>query len=214
MSESARPTDKSLIALRNSKRSSELFPSSSIILKRCCRPTKPKAPLAFISFLILSTNIIMPGSAAARAGETDTTAAFTIALLLLVVFLADRGGMAGDGREEEFRRFPTELAVDGRLLAVEEKAFKSLSPALLNAETAEASTPCCLSREIMPAESSALTPKSFFTSSTDCVPSGRVTNRRRLEVLAAAPSPPDMCQALRIINSKYSSLSMEALRLV
>ena len=37
---------------------------------------------------------------------------------------------------------------------------------------------------------------------TRCLPSLPVTSTRLLVVLAAAPSPPSMCQALRIMSSK------------
>jgi hypothetical protein len=44
-----------------------------------------------------------------------------------------------------------------------------------------------------------------------CVPSACVTSTLRLAELAACPSPPEMCQALRIMSSKYESLSTDAL---
>jgi len=65
-----------------------------------------------------------------------------------------------------------------------------------------ASMPCSFRRRRASSLSPAFMPNSLLMVATRCDPSLLVTKTRRLAVLAAAPEPPDMRQALRIINSK------------
>ena len=55
-------------------------------------------------------------------------------------------------------------------------------------------------------------PRSFSMHSTVRLPLRCVTRTRVLEVLAAAPTPPEMCHALRIISSNSWSVSKLAER--
>jgi len=61
----------------------------------------------------------------------------------------------------------------------------------------------CARRALMAAGSDASMPRSFSMHWIDSSPvSGSTTSTRLLAVLAHQPSPPGMCQALRIMSSK------------
>ena len=79
-SASERSSASSFIALRNSSLLRDLFPSSSMILKIRCMPMKPKEPLNFICFLILSTSILIPGFAVTMAADMTVGAVWSASI--------------------------------------------------------------------------------------------------------------------------------------
>ena len=62
--------------------------------------------------------------------------------------------------------------------------------------------PCDSRRWIMSAMLLLSRPRSSCTSSTVCESSSWTTNTRRHDVLALAPTPPEMCQAVHVTNKR------------